>query len=161
MTRMVICMFLSLVLIGCSRKATPIRSQQTDSVRVERHTEYIERVRWDTAYIAVPAQSDRVTVCDSSSHLETDFAASDARINSDGTLFHDLHNKSKRHPVIIPATDTEKTIIRDSIVYRDQQIEVPIRLPLTWWERFWMTSGKIGLGISILLLMIMLFRFKK
>ena len=137
-------------LSACNRRAIPVRSQQTDSVRVERHTEYIERVRWDTAYIDVPAQSNVYTGPADSSHLETGFAISDARINPDGTLFHDLRNRPLKHPVSVPATDTEKTLIRDSIVYRDRRVEVPVRLPLTRWQKFLVWSGAAAWGILLL-----------
>ena len=57
-----------------------------DSVRVETivRTEYIP----DTVLVEVPVESERQTVRDTTSHLETSFATSDARINADGSLSH-------------------------------------------------------------------------
>ena len=104
-----------------------------DSVRVVTviRTEYIH----DTVFIEIPVERERQTVRDTTSHLETSFALSDARINKDGTLYHSLENKPQKRPV-----EVEKEVIyRDSIVYRDkvvrkvQTVEVPREL--TWWQR--------------------------
>lgn len=102
-----------------------------DSVRVETfiHTEYIP----DTIYIKVPIERERQTVRDTTSHLETSFAVSDARINPDGALFHSLENKPQKRPV-----PTEKEIIyRDSIIYRDRTNTeiVEVERKLTWWQQ--------------------------
>ncbi len=66
------------------------------------HVERTTEIRWDTAYIEIPPQSAERVANDSVSHLETDFAVSDARINPDGTLFHNLLNKTQKRPVAVP-----------------------------------------------------------
>ena len=86
-----------------------------------------------TVFVEVPAQSERQTVRDTTSHLETSYAVSDARINDDGTLFHSLANKPRKRPV-----PTEKKVIyRDSIVYRDRANTeiVEVERKLTWWQQ--------------------------
>lgn len=103
----------------------------SDSIRVETVVRY-ERVL-DTVYMDVPVEIVRETVRDTTSHLETSFATSDARITPDGALFHSLTNKPQKKPV-----PTEKEIIyRDSIVYRDRIVEKPVQVEreLTWWQQ--------------------------
>lgn len=117
-----------------------LTTSTADSVRVETivRTEYIP----DTVLVEVPVESERQTVRDTTSHLETSFATSDARINADGSLSHSLANKPQKRPV-----PTEKEVIyRDSIVYRDRVNTeiVEVERELTWWQQtqirgFWVT----------------------
>lgn len=124
------------------------RSHQQTMVPPERVVTQIERVtevRWDTAYIEVPAQSAEVTVRDSVSHLETDFATSDARINPDGTLFHNLLNKSQNRPAVVPTTIQRV----DSIVEREVPVMVYRDKPPNKWtqfkiDSFWWLIGAIA-----------------
>lgn len=118
-----------------------------DSVRVETfiHTEYIP----DTIYIKVPIERERQTVRDTTSHLETSFAVSDARINPDGALFHSLENKPQKRPV-----PTEKEIIyRDSIIYRDRTNTeiVEVERKLTWWQQTKMRGFWFLLAVVVFL----------
>lgn len=111
----------------CRYLATSTR----DSVRVETVVR-TERIP-DTVFVEVPVERERQTVRDTTSHLETSFAVSDARINPDGALFHSLENKPQNRPV-----PTEKKIIyRDSIVYRDRTNTeiVEVERKLTWWQQ--------------------------
>lgn len=110
----------------CRNAATGIR----DSVRVEVR-ERVEYIR-DTIEVPIPQQSTQQVVADSS-HLETNFAVSDARITFDGRLFHSLRNKPKNVPV-----ETKIPIIhRDSIVYRDRDVTNIVEVPrnFTTWQR--------------------------
>ena len=93
-------------------KRLPVQTENRDSIRVEvrEKTVYIR----DTVYMTIPAQSAENTTRDTSSHLETDYAESDARINPDGTLHHSLRNKPQEKPVPVDVPQTQK----DSIVYR-------------------------------------------
>lgn len=114
-----------------------------DSVRVE------ERVRevkvTDTLFIEVPRQAAERTTADSTSHLENDYAISDARIMIDGSLYHSLETK--------PRTDTLSrevgVQVRDSIVYREKVVPkiVPVEKEL---NRF--TQMRIWLGNVMLVL---------
>lgn len=95
----------------------------------------------DTVFIQVPVETILQNIRDTASHLETSFAVSDARINTDGSLSHSLKNKPQKRPV-----EVEKEIVyRDSVVYRDREVErvVEVPRPLTWWQQtqirgFWM-----------------------
>ncbi len=109
-----------------------LAASSRDSVRVEVR-ERIIRLR-DTVTIEVPVESVRQTVHDTTSHLETSYATSDARINPDGSLTHTLDNKAGERPA---AAET-KIVYRDSIVYRDRTNweVVEVERALTAWQRF-------------------------
>lgn len=104
---------------GCCtcRKAVTTNTQH-DSVRVE----YRERVTYvpDTVYLEIPKQTAERTTTDSVSHLENEFAISDARITAEGLLYHDLRTKPQEKAFEI----NKKVVTQDSLVYRDRQITV-------------------------------------
>ena len=105
-----------LLLTSCGAgKHLPTQTEQKDSIRIEvrKETKYIR----DTVWMKIPAQSAENTTRDTSSHLETDYAESDARINPDGTLYHSLRNKEQEKPVPVDVPVTQK----DSIVYSDAE----------------------------------------
>lgn len=130
-----IMVFLLLTSCGAGRHL-PVQTENRDSVRVEvrEKTVYIR----DTVYMKIPAQSAENTTRDTSSHLETDYAESDARIDPDGTLHHSLRNKPQKQPVPVEVTHTQK----DSIVYRDRYISETVEVPrnLTAWQKWQMRS---------------------
>ena len=121
----------------------PTQTEQKDSIRtvVREVTRYIR----DTVIMEIPAQSAENTTRDTSSHLETDYAESDARINQDGTLFHSLKNKEQEKPVPVDVPVTQK----DSIVYRDKYVYEAMEVPreLTSWQKWQMRSFWILLVI--------------
>lgn len=142
-----------LMTIGCSSKKA-IVTEKRDSVRTE--IRYEKVFIKDTAYIEIPAQISERIIKDSVSFLENDYALSNARLNSDGTLFHDLRTKPQNKPVVVD-TKIER---RDSIIYKDREIEVPIPVEreLGWWEK---TSIRFfPLSLSALFL-ICLYLFRK
>ena len=102
-----------------------------DSIRIETLFR-TERVA-DTVLVEVPVEVIRQTVCDTTSHLETSFAVSDARIFSDGSLFHSLENKIQKRPVLVE----KEFVYRDSVVFLDRTVSqvVKVPLPLTWWQQ--------------------------
>lgn len=120
MTKQVIILLVAAALMcGCCpcRNLTQETDSQ-DSTRVEVRTKTV--LVPDTVYIEIPSQTAERTTRDSTSHLENEYAASDARINPDGSLFHDLRTKPQKKPV---ATD-KKIEQRDSIVYRNKVVTV-------------------------------------
>jgi len=154
----------AVLLTACasSRKATTSSStdfsvQGRDSVRIE----YRERTVLvpDTVFVEIPAQTAERTTPDSLSHLENDYAESNARINQDGTLFHDLRTKPQAKPV-----PTKKEVqYRDSIVYKDRIVKlrvtetktVEVEKKLSWFQKtqiygFW----------ALLLLLAIIYRKK-
>lgn len=154
----------AVLLTACasSRKAATSTStdssvQGRDSVRIE----YREKTVFvpDTVFVEIPAQTAERTTPDSLSHLENDYAESNARINQDGSLFHDLKTKPQAKPI-----PTQKEIqYRDSIVYRDRIVKlrvtetktVEVEKKLTWFQKtqiygFW----------ALLLLLAIIYRKK-
>lgn len=151
--RHIVILLFALLLLGACSTTRMLSSQATnerDSVRIE----YRERIVSvpDTVFVEIPAQTAERTTLDSTSHLENDYAESDARINPDGTLFHSLDTKPQMKPV-----PTEKQIeYRDSIVYRDRiktetvtETEY-VERSLSWWEKtqiygFWLALAVIAI----------------
>lgn len=100
----------------CRHLTTEKNSQ--DSTRVEVRTQTI--LVPDTVYLEIPSQTAERTTRDSVSHLENDYAVSDARINADGSLYHDLRTKVQKR-----AIETDKRVVtRDSLIYRDKVVNV-------------------------------------
>ncbi len=130
---------------GSTRHLTESVNKQ-DSVRVEVHTrtEYV----LDTVFIEIPQQTSERETADSVSHLENDYATSDARINVDGSLFHNLKTKPQKKP-----TEVKRPVEqRDSIVYKiktetvTEVVEVPRKL--SWWQKtqiygFWLILSAV------------------
>lgn len=154
-----IILILALVLTACHTSqrtlpSTPVIVTNTDSVR----TEYIETVRIDTVLVEIPMPAESVSqvVKDTTSHLETSLAESDAWINRDGSLGHSIRNKPQKMKaeIPVPVKDT-KTNNTDKSVR-----EVPVPYPetiyvernFTIWEMFrlesfWYLVCIIGLAI--------------
>ena len=81
---------------------------------------------------------------DTSSRLENDYAVSEASV-SGGYLSHSLATKPARTPV---ETETRE-VVRDSIVFRDRLIEVPVEVekPLSRWQRTLLALGRTMLAM--------------
>lgn len=128
-----ICIFISILIAfgGCSSSKKAISIEKRDSVRTE--IRYEKVFIKDTAYIEIPAQISERIIKDSVSFLENEYALSNARINADGSLYHDLSTKPHKKPVVVD----KKIERRDSIIYKDREIEVPIPVEreLGWWEK--------------------------
>ena len=134
-------MFLLTFLTGCKAKQSVIREQEQtrDSIRTE--VRYIEKIVKDTVEVEIPAQSVHIETPDPTSHLENDYAMSDASVIwRDGTMFlmHNLSNKPKKVPVEVEHKETQ----RDSIQYRDRdhyhtidhEVIKEVNV-LTWWQK--------------------------
>ena len=149
-----ICISILIAFGGCSSSKKAISIEKRDSVRTE--IRYEKVFIKDTAYIEIPAQISERIIKDSVSFLENDYALSNARLNSDGTLFHDLRTKPQNKPVVID-TKIER---RDSIIYKDIEIEVPIPVEreLGWWEK---TSIRFFPYSLFALFLICLYLFRK
>lgn len=130
-----------LLLVSC---ATP-RVVTQENVRVIEHTEYVPV----TVNVPIPEITSEVTVIDTSSHLENKYSESDARINSDGTLYHNLKTK----PQNITATAEAKVQYRDSIIVQRIEseiiIEKPVEKKLGRWQSFQMKSFWVLLTLLI------------
>lgn len=124
--------FLSCATQRGSGTTTTIIEKDSSDVRVEIRTEYIT----DTLIIEIPAQTAERTTQDSISHLENDYAESDARINPDGSLFHSLNTKPQKKPMEYQKPIEHKDSVRIEYKYKDKEVKVPVEVEkkLSWWQ---------------------------
>lgn len=157
----VLTLFLS---AGCRSKkdiAPDIPLVLTDSNNVR--TEYIETTRIDTVtvFLEVPAETAKEIVRDSVSHLETNFASSDAWINPDGTLGHYLTNKEQSIPVDVPVVGKDTQTNRESEKVKEIPVPTPYKVEVernfTKWETFRLDAFWYLLG-AVAGLLVFLFR---
>lgn len=153
----------ALMLSGCHSSkqmlpSPPVIVSNTDSVR----TEYIETVRIDTVTIEVPVpmESAKQVVPDSTSHLETSLAESDAWINEDGTLGHSIKNKEQKLKADVPVpvkdtktNNTETTVREVPVPYPEP---VYIERDFSKWESFrldafWYLVGLVLISLGWIL----------
>lgn len=128
-----------------------ISASSSDSMHVEvRERTVLIR---DTVWRDLPLISETVTVCADSSHLENRYATSDARIRSDGSLYHSLATKPQKEAIPID----RPVVYRDSIVYRDRTAEkvvtVEVERKLTWWQQtqirgFWLLLAALAVAVG-------------
>ncbi len=143
--------FIAIVMLlfsSCRTGRQVVVVEARDSVRVEERVRYVPVV--DTFFMEVPPQSAERTTADSTSHLENDYAVSDACIMADGTLYHSLETKARTDTI----TQELSVQARDTIIYREKVIPkvVTVEKGLSDWQKiqirgFWifliLTSGYI------------------
>ena len=95
---------------------------------------------------APPQESTYIQTKDTTSHLETSLAESDASI-VDGVLYHSLRNKPQKIPVPVVVTVHDTTVVQGSV--RTEIVEVPAKL--TKAQERWIRLGKWATGILSLL----------
>ena len=130
-----------LFLFSCAAPRV-IEQTQRDSLYVE----YRERIVHDTVMYEPPQESTYIQTKDTTSHLETSLAESDASI-VDGVLYHSLRNKPQKIPVPVAVTVHDKNVIQGSV--RTEIVEVPAKL--TKAQERWIRLGKWATGILSLL----------
>ena len=150
-------MTLILLLVGCKVQQST-HSEQSDSVRIEVREVKTVEYRDTTVYLQIPVESKAV-VREDSSFLETSVAFLSARLDTAGMLWHTLENKPAQQAQIIKVPVYEYRT--DSIyVQQAKEIkEVPVKMPLTWWENFFVTIGKIATGVVIMALVVLFVKF--
>lgn len=140
---------------GCSPgKHLAKTQQQQDSTRVEVRKEIVYVP--DTVYLEIPAQTAERTTRDSTSHLENDYATSDARINPDGSLYHDLKTK----PQEIPKEVQTPVELNDSIVYKYKDRTVYVEKQMKWYDKGFIWVGRLCC-IAVILLVLFLYLKRK
>lgn len=132
----------------CKHQTTSTNIRDSLLIKIRYHTIFID----DTILVRLPAERTEQTVRQDSSHLETSAAVSDARINPDGSLTHSLENKHDDQKI-----PTKRPIeYRDSIVYRDREVEVekivPVERELTWWQQ----TQIRGFWVAIIIILVLL-----
>lgn len=133
--------------VGCSPRITP-PAEIRDSVRVEIR----ERPVHDTAYVDVPLIKEVNVTRDTSSHLENEYAMSDASI-SNGTLRHSL--ETRPHKIAAPVTIT----VHDTLTV-EKKAETIIKEvnTLTKWQGFQIILGRILGGLFLLIILMLAVR---
>ena len=132
-TTVAIFLFIATVMLfsSCRTGRQVVAVEGKDSIRIEERVREIKVT--DTLFVEVPMQKESTTVRDSMSHLENDYAISDARINPDGSLSHSLETKHRT------ATLSREVgvQVRDSIVYREKVVPkiVPVEKGLSDWQK--------------------------
>lgn len=138
-------------IIGCSPKIYQTSSSENaDSLVV---TEKIV-TELDTVYVTLPAQSSSVVAKDTTSHLETDYAVSEAEW-SNGMLTHTLSNKQELLPVVVPVTTHAKETEYLTRTIFKESAPVYIERELTKWQKLQMR------GFWVLLLVVAVFLYLK
>ena len=133
--------------VGCSPRITP-PAEIRDSVRVEIR----ERPVHDTAYVDVPLIKEVNVTRDTSSHLENEYAMSDASI-SNGTLRHSL--ETRPHKIAAPVT----IIVHDTLTV-EKKAETIIKEVnvLSKWQGFQIILGRILGGLFLLIIVMLVVR---
>lgn len=139
-------LFISMIplfLSGCHSSkhaavSAPVTLTDSDSIRIE----YIETLRIDTVTVEfrIPAEYSSQIVRDSSSHLESSLALSDAWINPDGSLGHSLKNKPESLKSDIPVAVKDSRSNNSAIKYKEIPVPFPVERvvekPLSAWQAF-------------------------
>lgn len=137
-----------LLFTSCStcRHIAASQVQRQDST----HTEVVTKTYFvtDTVFVEIPAQTAERTTADSVSQLENDYATSEARINPDGTLYHDLKTKPQDIPKEVQTPVEQKDSIVYRYRYRDVVKTVEVERELTWWQKtqmygFWVAIAAL------------------
>ena len=152
-------LLLSLSLIFCAACSVYKQVAPEEHSRVEVRTETV--IEKDTVYIQLPAIVQERQTLDTVSVLENKYAKSVAEV-SGGTLFHSLQTKPVSEPVIVD----KQIVYRDSLVFVDRVVEVPVEKQLSKWQSFklklggWAFAGLILVIVFAMLYFLNLFNFK-
>lgn len=121
------------LVVGCSPRVYPA-AEVRDSTQVIIR----ERLVHDTAFVEIPMIKEVNVTRDSSSHLENQYASSDASI-VDGLLYHSLQTKPQKlaAPVDVPVSDTVYVHEKAQTITK----EVPAQF--TKWQSFQIIMGRI------------------
>ncbi len=131
---------------GCCPGRRGLSPAVSDSLRVECEVRYVERLRDTVVYVEVPAESREVRVQADSSFLETSLARSAARVGADGTLSHTLEHKPQRQPVGVTVRERSERERLASGQVQVRRVEVPVKVPLAWWQKTLMGCGAAALA---------------
>ena len=115
---------LLLLLTGCGvTRVAPV-----SEVRIIERTE----LQPYTVFVEIPQIDQRVETLDTSSHLENEYALSDAVIDRKGKLTHTLSTKPQKRPEIVEIP----VVFKDSIVTVEKVVEKEIPAELTASQKF-------------------------
>lgn len=148
MIAVTIFVFIAIVMLlfsSCRTSRQVVVVEARDSVRVEERIREIKVT--DTLFVEVPVQKESTTVRDSSSHLENDYAASDARITADGSLYHSLETKAHTDTL----TGEVSVQVRDTTIYREKVIPkvVTVEKELSRLQKTRMYIGDVFIALIV------------
>lgn len=149
MKRFVLFLMMFLV-VGCGI----CKKVQYVPIEISKDSVVVERLVRDTVSFEIPGDTVRVVAQDSS-HLETKWSISDARVDSTGRLHHSLVNKSIKIEKEIVYKEKEVTVEKEVPVIKEVTKEVKV-IPdyYRWCSRIlW---GLLGLFVIFIVL-----KFKK
>lgn len=151
---MVIMVLLGILFVGCKtiKKSINEKTDTKDSVRIE-YREKVVKVPV-TVYVEVPVENVSTTTKDSTSHLETSFAISNASmVWIDGVPFlrHDLKNKAQK----IEKTEDVPVVEKEKVVYQTRRVtytKTEIReKQIAWYQKVLMYAGIVGIFSFIII----------
>jgi hypothetical protein len=104
-------------------------SSDSTVVRVEHRVEHIT----DTVYIEIPKIVEKVKR-DTMSHLENEYAYSDAIVKGDN-LYHTLATKPQKKAVAVETKIEYRDSIVEKIVEKEIVNTIEVEKPDSWWEQ--------------------------
>lgn len=151
---------IALMLTSCKTKKVIENTESKDSVRIE-YREKLVKVPV-TVYVEIPAEEKEKITNDTTSHLETSFAFSDAAIVwIDGVAF--LNHKLANKPQKIAKTDSvgvkEKTYYK--IIYRTRYKSKIVEQEPSLKDKFHIYLQCMGIVFGILLVFIVIWLVTK
>lgn len=151
MRRFIFVLMMFLV-VGCGiihPRYVPVETK-TDSV-------YVEHLVKDTVTVEIPGETVYVVAQDSS-HLETRWSVSDAKIDSTGRLHHSLTNKDIKIEKEIVYKEVEKK------VQVEKEVPVPVEVPVKYVPGYYKWINIIFwcfVGVFVIFIVLKVhFRFK-
>lgn len=144
-------MLAAVILLGCC-PCRHLQSIQRDTVAVIiRDSVYLH----DTTLLWSPPDESSRAIADTSSHLETSLAESDAAIIG-GHLVHSIRNRSESIvPINVTIPYKVHSESHESLSEHTVVKEVPREL--TWWQTFWIRLGQICAGCLFIYIVCRLF----
>ena len=148
-------MLAAVILLGCC-PCRHLQSVQRDTVAIIiRDSVYLH----DTTILWSPPDESSQAIADTSSHLETSLAESDAAI-IDGRLVHSIRNRCESIvPINVTIPYRVHSESRESLSERTVVKEVPREL--TWWQVLWIRLGQICAGCLLICVAVKLFIVKR
>ncbi|MBR0292229.1 MAG: hypothetical protein IJQ79_08900 [Bacteroidales bacterium] len=138
-----------LILTGCGLcgKVASTTESQRETIKIVEHATFVPVI----TEVSIPELVMQRTTRDTSSFIENPYAESRARINPDGSLYHDLKTK----PQTIRDTQDVKIVYRDTSTVKEREVEKEVvnevERKLNGWQKFrlngfWVLLGLLGIA---------------
>lgn len=151
------------MLSGCkTKKSVTEKTDAQDSVRIE-YKEKIVKVPV-TVYVEVPVEVKEHFSNDSTSHLETSFAVSDASmVWIDGVAF--LRHSLENIPQKIQKNDSVQVVEKEKIVWKTRRVtytKTEIRqAQISWWQKGLMWVGAIAMAVLLIYFALRIYKLRR